>query len=144
MSEDPLLTRIFEDHPISTLIVDGDVRVLLANGSARALLGPGEVVLRAQPRRGGDLLHCAHRHDHAGGCGSGEHCRACVIRSAVDDALRTGPVQRRAGELTLLRDGEVRCLEVLVSATPLELEGARLAILAVELPVPRSLPVVSA
>jgi len=144
MPEDALLARIFEAHPAATFVVDDDVRVLLANLAARALLGPGELVVRERPRRGGDLLHCAHTTDHVDGCGRGEHCQTCVVRTSVGQALQAGPLVRRPGELELLRDGAVHRLHVLVSATPLELQGLRLAVLTVELPpAATSLPVVA-
>jgi hypothetical protein len=128
----PLLTQIFEAYPAATYLVDGDVVVQLANRAGRALaaLREGEPVPR---RRGGDLLRCVHSTEHPDGCGRAAACRTCVVRGAVGAALETGSVARRPATLELHDGtGAVRSLTVLVSASPIELEEARLAVLTIE------------
>lgn len=128
----PLLTQVFEAYPAATYLVDGDVVVHLANRAGRdlAALQDGEPVPR---RRSGDLLHCVSATEHPDGCGHAAACRACVVRGAVGAALETGSVARRPATLEL-RDptGAARSIPVLVSASPIELEEARLAVLTIE------------
>lgn len=133
MATDPLLIQIFEAFPAPTFLVDGDVLVQLTNRAARELAAVPEGA-SVPARRGGELLRCVHAEEHPDGCGRAEACKACVIRSSVAEALRTGAVARQHTrvELKAPQGGGVTALEVLVSASPVEVADARLAVLTIE------------
>ncbi len=126
-----LEAEIFEAYPAPTLIVDEDVRVLFANRPARALIGNPENSESRLMRRGGELLNCVHSFG-PGGCGRQPTCDDCVVRNAVRLAVVNGGVQRTQADLEVERDGDVVPLSVLVSASPVHLEGARRVLLTLE------------
>jgi hypothetical protein len=133
MAAPPLLEQLLEAFPAPTYLVDDDVAVQLANRPGRALAAlPGGAPLPES--RGGELLRCVHSDAHPDGCGRAEPCDTCALRSAVASALTIGAVARQPTTMAL-RDaasGEVRSVTVLVSASPVELEDRRLAVLVVE------------
>jgi PAS domain-containing protein len=133
MAAPQLLTQIFEALPAPTFLVDDDVVVQLANRAGRALAALPEGAL-VPLERGGELLNCVHSEEHPDGCGRAEACRTCVVRGAVASALTIGEVAREQTTFDL-RDpatGAVRSLTVLISAAPVDIEEARLAVLTIE------------
>lgn len=133
MSAPPLLAQIFEALPVPAFLVDADVVVQYANQAARALASVPDAE-RAPHRRGGDLLRCIHADEDPEGCGRSEACTLCGLRNSVAEAFVGGPVTRRLATLHL-KDPEGRGAaerEVLVSASVVDLEGERLAILTIE------------
>lgn len=133
MSAPPLLTLIFEALPVPAFLVDADVVVQYVNQAGRALASvpDGE---RAPQRRAGDLLRCLHSDEDPDGCGRSEACTLCGVRNSVAEAFVGGPVTRRQATLHLKdpRDGGATPREVLVSASAVELDGERRAILTIE------------
>jgi hypothetical protein len=133
MAAPTLLDQLLEAYPAPTYLVDDDVVVLRANRAGRELAAvrAGEPL---EPRRGGELLRCVHSTEDREGCGHAEACDTCVLRSAVASALTIGAVARQAATLAL-RDpasGAVTAADVLVSASPVELDDGRMALLVVE------------
>ena len=86
---------------------------------------------RALRRRGGEVLHCIHSYEPEG-CGRQEACKDCVIRDSVAQALAHGGVQRSRANLELRQGTGVVELNVLVSASPIEHDGAIHVVLTLE------------
>ncbi|HBF34724.1 TPA: hypothetical protein DDW35_09180 [Candidatus Sumerlaeota bacterium] len=78
-----LLNRL--DAPV--LVVDRDVCVEMANDQALELLGKN--LPEIKDYCGGDVFECVHSRE-PGGCGRTIHCSGCVIRSVVEDTMKTG------------------------------------------------------
>jgi PAS domain S-box-containing protein len=123
--------QIFDGYPAPTLIVDEDVRVLHVNRAARKVLGLEGDPHPALLRRGGEVLHCVHAYE-TDGCGRQEACKDCVIRNSVAQAFAHGCVQRSRANLELRQGNDVVDLNVLVSASPIQHDGAIHVVLTLE------------
>ncbi|OVE74463.1 hypothetical protein BVX94_00170 [bacterium B17] len=70
--------------PVVTVTQEGVVGS--ANKAARAIIGNN---VNDQHRLPGDILECENARTPEG-CGRTVHCSGCVIRSAIEDTLKTG------------------------------------------------------
>ncbi len=119
------LQTILDWAPVAVFVVDGSRKVTYANRGAGLLSGDP-----AAAGAFGQVVHCVHHLDHPDGCGFGEYCRTCLIRSAVETCRR---------EHREIRDLEVRfpvtgsdapaVLHLRVTAVPVALEGEDCALL---------------
>ncbi len=94
-------------------VADSDARFIAANGEARRLAGgdPTEV----EGWLVGDSFDCAAA-DLPGGCGKAECCRACIIRTAVTETMKSGrTIARRPGYLDVRANGIVQRKHYLIS-----------------------------
>ena len=121
---------VFEAIPSPAFIVDDDVKILAWNRAGAEMLPDGDA--RILDRRGGEALHCLNSKTVPGGCGHSGACRDCVIRLAVQEAFQGGTVGRRRTRFSLRRGESTVELYLRVSASPLELEGKRRALLILE------------
>jgi PAS domain-containing protein len=99
LDADGLSRAVIDAIPSPLFIVDEDVRILAYNDAAGALLGQGAAPLRT---RAGEALHCINSTAVAEGCGGGEACKTCVVRSSVGESIRNHKVVRRAQRMVLL------------------------------------------
>lgn len=125
-----LVRTLFDAIPAFVFAVDEDVRVLEYNREAAALVGPERSTVLM--RRGGDVMHCLHSTNVSEGCGRGPACRDCVNRNAVREALHGDGVVRRRVKLELARDGRCHEIQALLSVSPFDHDGTRMAILVIE------------
>jgi PAS domain S-box-containing protein len=123
------LQAIFDSVPVGMLLVDEQTRITRANDVIAALIGKGGTeLLNHQP---GDGLCCIHASETPDGCGHAAACRDCPTRNAIGQVLREGVTIRNAEVTMQLAIGnEQRQLCVALSATPLELEREKHALLA--------------
>jgi len=111
-------------------VVDEDVRIIEYNAAASAIVTQErQDVLR---RRTGEVLSCLHSTDVPEGCGRGEHCRNCIVRNSVNDAMSGQATIRRRTRMELHYAGQVHEFYALVSATPFQHGGADLVLLVIE------------
>ena len=121
MSNEVLLRQLLDAIPSYVFLVDRDVTILDYNAAAGAFLGTGpRQILR---RRGGDVLHCLHSTDVPEGCGRGEFCKNCLIRSAVNEAFAGKKCVRHRVRMELSSGRRVKELDVLVTASPFTYQG---------------------
>jgi PAS domain-containing protein len=126
-----LYEDLLDTLPVMVLVADDDVRIQYANEAARDFLGPEAP--KALYRRGGEVLHCIHSYNDAGGCGHGEACKTCVIRLSVGEALEGRKTVRSRAKLTVRgSDGGTSDIYVLVTAAPFEKGRKDLAVLTIE------------
>ena len=129
---EPLAQDLFDGFPAPAFIVDDDVQLHHANEAACRMLGcgPGEEALRS--KRLGEILRCVEA-SGPGGCGRQRRCMDCVVRNSVREALANHPVQRaKSFMVRRSQRGSVEEICVLVSASPLEVAGARRVVLTME------------
>jgi hypothetical protein len=127
---DTLVRAIFNAIPIPAFVVDDDVRILELNGAAVQFCGQNrEGVYR---RRGGEVFHCLHSADVPEGCGKGPVCADCVIRNAVAKCLEGQTISRRVMHLQLAPELEAKDLQILITASPIEDRGEKLALVMLE------------
>ena len=124
------LEHLFNAIPTPIFIVDNDVRILYLNTAAIETFGfIKEKVFR---KRGGDALNCIHSTEDPGGCGHAEFCKQCAVRNSVGEAIAGHKVIRKKTKMEFLKGGEVLELYILVTASPLILEGSVYSILILE------------
>jgi hypothetical protein len=119
-----VVAAVLEALPLAVVAVDAALRVVHANAQARATFGVGAGDSL------GSALGCADA--DAGACGVGRRCSGCKIRDAALRATEGETVRVRS---LVLRDdagGDPSDLHLLATAAPLDLGGARHAVLAVE------------
>ncbi len=125
------LLDIFENAPLSMLLVDEDRRVRRANRIAldATRFKQDEIV----GLRSGEALKCIHTIDHIDGCGFGPDCRDCTIRKTVVDTFSSGkPHKRVASPLRRNKDNQEESLYILISTMPLSIRGEKLVLVCVE------------
>jgi PAS domain-containing protein len=128
--EDMYYRTILNAIPLMIFVVDDDVRLRDLNHAAAAVFGPDKSTILN--RRGGEVLHCLHRHDVPEGCGRGPFCRDCPIRHSVTQSLKGQAIVRRRAKVEILRGGEKQELELLITAAPMPHQGPPLALLILE------------
>ncbi|MDD5762063.1 MAG: PAS domain-containing protein [bacterium] len=123
---------LFDAVPSPILIVDDDVRILDYNVAGAGLLGQDRKL--QYMKRGGDALHCVHSYESPEGCGRADHCRDCIIRNSVSEALRDGkPCRRRTMvELMDIPAKTRKELMLLVTASPFRYDGKNLVLLVLD------------
>jgi hypothetical protein len=134
-SNDPTPDRaILDALPFPAFIVDEDVRLIAVNPAAARLAGGDPSFLLRQ--RGGEAWHCINSTETPHGCGRAPACKGCMVRNSVTFALAEGQPVRTRTVLEYLRDGELREMHALVTATPVQYGGEPRALLFIEdLPV---------
>jgi PAS domain-containing protein len=121
MSNEVLLRQLLDAIPSYVFLVDRDLTILDYNAAAGAFLGTGPRQILG--RRGGDVLRCLHSTDAPEGCGRGEFCENCLIREAVNEAFAGKKRVRQQLCMELLSGGNVRKLDVLLTASPFAYQG---------------------
>jgi hypothetical protein len=124
----PLGSPLLDGITVPAFLCRPDAGVVAANGPAGALLAPWARAPFEHPA--GELLGCRNARD--AGCGRGPRCARCPVRAAIRRAAAGERVVRVPLAMELLRDGIPRRVELRVSATPIEAEGRRLALLTLE------------
>ncbi len=123
------LQAIFDASQVGMLLVDEDTQVTRVNDVVARLVGKDASEILS--RKPGDGLCCIHAGETPGGCGHAAACRDCPVRAAAERALADGQTIKNAElSMRLVIGGEERQLCFAVSATPLELDGKRHALLA--------------
>lgn len=120
----------FNAIPIPAFVVNGDVQILDLNDAATQLCGQDlNMVFRI---RAGEVLGCLRSMDVSGGCGRGEACHTCVIRTSVVSCLKWQAVRRHKVNLQLAHGLVVKDFQVLITVSPLPNGVEELALLMVE------------
>jgi PAS domain-containing protein len=130
MQDDSLWQSVFGAVPQPIFVVDDDVRLMAFNPAAQGMVGQAfETVLR---RRGGEVFHCVHNTDSPQGCGHGPSCGDCVIRNSVQSAIAGQTVTRQRTVMEMVRGKAVHPVELLITASPFQHDGQKLALLILE------------
>ena len=124
------LRLLMEAVPHMLFVVDSDIRVYHINlaASRRLTIDRQAVTLR----RGGDVLRCIHVTDDKEGCGHGDACKTCVVRSSVGKALRENLVMHESTTMELVTPVGSTEVHFQLSASPFLYEGKRFALLIME------------
>ena len=127
--ETPFARTVFEASGTAMVVVDEARRVIAANGLARAAvrLAPGQQIAG---RRLGELLGCAQSGVSPLGCGESSSCQPCGALKALEASLRSGLRAEEECLMTRSCDGALDAAELRVVATPLDLGGRRLVLVA--------------
>ncbi len=113
------LRAIYEHAPVMMCLADERGCVVYANRALAEFAGTAQESLAGKGP--GEALRCTHSLEDARGCGFGQACGACILRSALEETLRTG-CPRPGFELqaTVARDGRLREMTFLASTALVE------------------------
>lgn len=121
---------LVDSLPCGLLVVDRQGRVQVVNDILENVL---RVDKKAALGRGtGNALGCICVNDHPKGCGFGDCCRDCEVQNLTLHSLATKQKQRTRAHLQIIIDGQVRDLDLLISAYPFTLNEELCSILIIE------------
>lgn len=123
------LKALLDASPTMIFLVDGDVRILDCNAAALQLFAQEEPPFQ---RRGGDALLCLQAVSQPDGCGHAPACRDCVVRNAVQQAVRGEKTLRQRAVLELVQGDHTIDFYALITAAPFDHAGRRLVLLTIE------------
>lgn len=114
--------------PSLVLVTDEDVRILYRNQAAKTIL-KGENIYG---NRVGDIMHCIHSTDVAGGCGHGPHCADCLVRNSVRDAFSGKKVHRISSDISIKTAKKTINIPALISVSPFNFEDNLYSLMVIE------------
>lgn len=129
LKQEGFFRKLFDALPVMALIASRRGEVLAVNEVTKNLTGGLPL---PETKRGGDVLHCLHTKDDPRGCGFGPYCDTCKIRATALEAIAGQTVKRVKGYLDIEIDGSAERLSLLISASPLEYKGEKLAVVILE------------
>jgi diguanylate cyclase (GGDEF)-like protein len=116
-----MLRAVFDNSPYISVVVDTEGKVQNINHAGVAFAGLGKKELL--DLLGGEVFGCINAF-HGLGCGLNEECTDCPIRTRVNYTLTTGePIFSGEGNMTFVREHRHIDLDILVSTTPIQVEG---------------------
>ena len=123
----PLQCEILDAMPGIVVILNGNRQIVFANLALNKFV---ESLKDSSPlgKRPGEVMHCTHALENAGGCGTTEFCSTC---SAVRAILLSQKGNANVQECLISRTGDLNPLELSVSATPFILDEETFTIFAV-------------
>jgi DNA-binding NtrC family response regulator len=128
--ESEFLNALFETIPASVMVVDEHQKVRMVNRALEREFALAEQTLvDGCP---GDALSCPRAVHNPQACGTLDECLKCQLRPTVEEGLRGAKIDRRRCQFMYQADEETRELTFLVSTTPLDHKGERLAIVILE------------
>jgi PAS domain-containing protein len=130
LPEGSSLLALLDAFPSLAFIADANVTVLEANRAAREWLGDGVGTRLGLPT--GAVLRCIFPQESRGDCGTTEFCSSCVLRRSIEAAVSGRPAPRRVAHMIIGEAGRTEDRWFLVSASPLALNGRRLALVVLE------------
>ncbi|MFO8057973.1 MAG: PAS domain S-box protein [bacterium] len=126
------LSAILENAPILMMLLDQDTRIRKINAYAGRLTGRTPEEMKGM--RGGEALRCLNSLEDPRGCGFGRFCRQCRVRRTVEETFgkkqRFHRIEAKLPVVSLEGDWEER--DLLVSTTPLEVEGEEQVLVSLE------------
>ncbi|HSO24821.1 MAG TPA: sigma-54-dependent Fis family transcriptional regulator [Chondromyces sp.] len=128
--ETEFLNALFETIPASVMVVDRDSKIRMVNSALQRDFEVAQnTVVDVCP---GDALSCPRAVNQPSACGTLDECLRCQLRPTITEGLAGVKIDRRRCQFTYQADDETRELTLLVSTTPLDHRGERLAIVILE------------
>jgi hypothetical protein len=126
LADTPLVRQLYDAVTDVVLILNRQRQIVFCNRRVSDLLGLDDRT-RVYGLRAGEAFGCHYASQAPGGCGTSEFCSACGAINAVLSS-QGGDADMR--ECSILRDDGLEPLELLVKASPLDLDGARFTVVA--------------
>lgn len=124
------LKTVLDAIPSPIFVVDDDIRIMAANEAACQMLAiKPPLMIR---RRAGEALNCIHAGKSFDACGKSEHCRECIVRDSVYQAIGGRQVVRRKAAMELVTADGVSSIYLLVTAAPLGYQDEKLVVVVLE------------
>jgi len=130
LSTNSFIKTLVDSIPCGLLVVDRQGRVQVVNDILKNVL---KVNKKAALGKGtGNALGCICVNDHPKGCGFGDCCKDCEVQKLTLNSLSTRHKQRKRAYLQIIIDGQLRDLDLLISAFPFYLDQVLFSILIIE------------
>jgi len=129
LDNSPLVRALLDTGSGAVLILNSQRQVIAAGARVAQLLS-GRTLSDLLGMRPGEAMDCIHSADHVGGCGCSVHCRECGAARAILAAVDGQGSQQECRILHRERDGHIAALDLRVHATPFEVSGEHMVILA--------------
>jgi len=121
----------FKNAPVAMLLLGDDRRIREMNHAAEATLGASADELLGLPF--GNAVGCVRSTDDPDGCGLGDECEECSVRSVIAETFETGGTHRQIEAVLELGDEHAPTLKhVLVSTALPELSRERRVLVCLE------------
>ena len=123
------LDNILNNIPIISLVVDSDVKVQNLSHTGQEVVAKLDVL----GQLGGDVFDCINALSGRGGCGKTDNCANCIVRNSVNTTAKQGVnVYKKEGVFTIVKDGQVKQLNVLVSTSPIKFKNKDSVLLSID------------
>jgi PAS domain S-box-containing protein len=122
--------KIFAAAPVGLLLLDYNTVITKANQSVADMIlhNPVDII----GKRAGEGWGCVNSQESPKGCGFGKNCSNCVLRQGLESVLAGGPsLQGAEIALTLLINGQFQKRWLSIGAEPIELDGKRHIVVAI-------------
>lgn len=113
---DPIVKIILQAVKGYAMILNEHRQILAGNQELLNALGLRENDLIGE--RPGELLHCEHSETAPSGCGTGYNCQSCGAALAIVAAQEYNKVCNQECRLLMSHEGEMKCFDFQVQATP--------------------------
>ncbi len=126
------ISAMLEATPVPLILMDPDFKIRKVNRATIEFADrPLEEILGL---RGGEALHCSHRHDDPGGCGAGPYCNdGCRVRATAMDTVETAQSHRQVETtFSVACDGKQMEMHILVSTAPVTAPEGRMVLVCIE------------
>ncbi len=127
----PLVTALLDGFPSPVVVVDCDRQIVACNHAALGMFG-GAPLDRLIGQRIGEALNCIHAADMPGGCGTSEFCAECGAARAMRASRENNSKEIRECRISVGARAGFDSLDLRVQASPLEVEGERLTLFAIQ------------
>lgn len=122
------LLEIINGLPLAIAVINQDRKVALANRAAFIFTNKNEAQLIGHV--GGEAFGCIHHNDVPEGCGFGQECLKCRLRSTVLHTMEHRESHYMVETTMVFKNHGERHLRI--SASPIELNGDDMVLLAIE------------
>ena len=123
----PLLRQLFDAVTESVVILNKERQIVFSNKGLAELIGLNDQAA-LHGLRPGEALDCIHAAQSPGGCGTTDFCAECGAIGAILASQAGGEESR---ESRILQNHSGDALDLLVRASPLEIQGEQFTIFAV-------------
>ncbi len=123
--------KIFAAAPVGLLLLDHETVIARANRPVADLIlrNPADII----GQRAGGGLRCIHSLEHPRGCGFGAACGSCPLRNGIEGVLAgKGSIHDAVIPVELLIGDKPQARWLSIGAEPLELDGERYVVVAVD------------
>lgn len=111
------LQLIFDNSPVVMLLLNEKAEIIRVNNTGKQFSGLD--LDSVQHRQPGDLLSCIESIYLPEGCGTGESCKTCILRSTLLETISTGLSSTKLEtSLTILKDEVSEKRDITISIVP--------------------------
>lgn len=126
----PYVKVVLDAFSSIAMIIDKNRQIVYANKKLTDIIGAPNLdsVLGLRP---GELLSCKHSINQYGGCGTTEACRYCGAALSIQQSIEEAIGSENECRISVEKSAKTSNLDLLITASPLNLEGDLYVILSI-------------